>query len=667
MTHHLFRSLLLFLLVTAAAAIPIDEASFLDLETISGAKISPDGRYVVFTRTWTDKVKDQIQSNLWLAHTDGTRLRELTHGSWRDSDPVWSPDGKRIAFLSERDGTTQIHVLWIDSGEVAQLTRGLERPQQLAWSPDSQRLAFTMRVRSEHQPLAIRLPDRPEGAQWAPPATIIDRLAWRLDGVGPLPKAHQHVFVLDAVAGGTPRQVTTGDYDHYSPSWSQDGQALYISGLRKPDAEYLRSDFEIYRIDLNSGEIRALTDRKGPDMLPLPSPDGKWVAYAGFDDRHYTRHLSHIYLMAPDGSAKRRLAGDFPDSPVDLQWDAQSTRIYFLMNEHGTMNLWFAGLDGETRRLTTGKHVLRHFSASNPGCAAAVRSVFQDPGALVLFDLSRPAAFTTLVDVNADILQGKTLVEGEELWVDSASGWKIQAWLMKPVGFQPDRKYPLVLWIHGGPWMAYNVAFNWDFQHFAAKGYAVLFANPRGSTGYGQEFVSGIQYSYPGKDYDDLMAVVDAALAHEWIDQRNLFVCGASGGGTLTTWIVGHTNRFRAAAAMRPVTNWHSFVGTTEGATWYDQFRSYPWEDPIEYALRSPLHYVANVSTPTLIITGEADLRTPISQSEEFYRALKLLKKETLLIRFPGEFHAFRRPSHILANHLYLLAWFEKHRLSEAR
>jgi dipeptidyl aminopeptidase/acylaminoacyl peptidase len=220
----------------------------------------------------------------------------------------------------------------------------------------------------------------------------------------------------------------------------------------------------------------------------------------------------------------------------------------------------------------------------------------------------------------------------------------------------------MVLWIHGGPWSLYNVAFNWSFQNFAANGYAVLFTNPRGSTGYGQEFVNGIQYSYPGKDFDDLMAGVDAAIAKGFIDENNLFVCGGSGGGVLTAWIVGHTSRFAAAVSMRPVINWHSFVGTTDGPSWYDQFTKYPWEDPMQYAARSPLTYVANVTTPTMVMTGEADLRTPIRQSEEFYRALKMLKKETLLVRMPDEFHGWRRPSHRLAQQLYLLAWFEKHK-----
>jgi dipeptidyl aminopeptidase/acylaminoacyl peptidase len=297
-----------------------------------------------------------------------------------------------------------------------------------------------------------------------------------------------------------------------------------------------------------------------------------------------------------------------------------------------------------------------------------VRSTIKQPGQIVTFTTSRPADVRVLVDVNTDVLEGATLADAEELQFKSKDGLRVQGWLMKPVGFDPSKKYPLVLWIHGGPWSMYNIGWSWTFQNFAANGYAVLWTNPRGSTGYGQDFVNGIQHSYPDKDYDDLMAGVDAAIAKGWIDPDNLFVCGGSGGGVLTAWIVGHTNRFRAAVSMRPVVNWHSFVGTTDGISWYNQFKKYPWEDPMEYAVRSPLHYVANVRTPTMVMTGEADLRTPIAQTEEFYRALKVLRKaDTLMVRMPEEYHGWRRPSHQLLQQLYLLAWFEKYRTPASR
>ena len=641
----------------------LDKDTFMDMETVSNPAISPDGSQVVFSRGWVDKVKDQGRTNIWIVDTAGTRLRELTRGSWRDSAPVWSPDGSRIAFLSDRDGTTQIHVLFVTTGELSQLTHIERTPANLSWSPDGKQLAFTMFVPDEDPILPVQLPKRPRGAEWARGATIVDRLTWARDGEGPVEKGYTHVFTLDAVTGGTPRQITDGKFSHTAPEWSADGRTIYVSGIRKPDAEYLDNDSEIYAIDLASLAVTALTDRKGPDANPAASPDGKWIAYTGFDDRRFTSHVSSLYLMDRAGGGKRVWAGALNDSPSNITWAADNSGIYYLVRELGSTSIYFVPVaGGAPRKLSGGSQVLSGLSVASNGQASAVRSTPLEPGHVAAFDITHPSAMKKLVDVNADILDGRTLGQVEELWFASKDGLKVQGWLVKPADFQPGKKYPMVLWIHGGPWSMYDVGFSWAYQNFASLGYAVLYTNPRGSTGYGQDFVNGIQYSYPGKDYDDLMAGVDAALAKGFIDEKNLFVCGGSGGGVLTAWIVGHTDRFAAAVSMRPVINWHSFVGTTDGPSWYRQFQKYPWEDPMEYAVRSPLHYVANVTTPTMVMTGEADLRTPMRQSEEFYRALKMLKKETLLVRMPDEFHGWRRPSHQLLQQLYLLAWFERHR-----
>lgn len=636
--------------------------TFLEMETVGSPEISPDGKHIIFTRGYLDKVNDQNHSNLWIVDVNGERVRELTHGNWRDSSPVWSPDGKRIAFISDRDGTRQIHVMWIDTREVAQLTHLTQGASNLTWSPEGRKIAFTSFLEDQEPILPVKLPNRPEGAKWAKPAVIIDRLTWARDGEGPVDKGYTHVFVIDAVLGGTPRQVSSGNFSHTSPAWSSDGKTLYVSGIRKPDAEYLRGDTEIYAVDLETLDVKPLTDRKGPDGNPRVSPDGKWIAYTGYDRKNYTSHLSNLYLMDTTGANQRLWAGDQPNSPMGITWAPDASGVYFIIGERGTSNLYFTPLNGRPRKVTDGFHTLGGFSLANNGQVATVRSTPSEPGELITFNVKEPGRMTTLVDVNEDVLAGLKLGEVEELWWTSTDSLKVQGWLMKPVGFEPGKKYPMVLWIHGGPWSMYDVGFNWAFHNFAAEGYAVLWTNPRGSTGYGQDFVNGIQYGYPGKDYDDLMTGVDAVLAKGWLDENNLFVCGGSGGGVLTAWIVGHTDRFAAAVSMRPVINWHSFVGTTDGSSWYDQFQKFPWEDPMEYAARSPLHYVTNVKTPTMVMTGEADLRTPIAQSEEYYRALKMLKKETLLVRMPEEFHGWRRPSHRMLQQAYLLAWFEKHK-----
>ena len=639
----------------------LDKETFMDMESVGNPEISPDGKQIVFTRSWVDKVKDQTRSNLWIVDVDGNRVRELIGGARNDSSPVWSPDGKRIAFLSDRDGTNQLHVMWLDTREVAQLTHLEQAPSNIKWSPDGKQIAFTAFVADNDPILSVRLPERPRGAEWAKPAVIVDRLQWRSDGRGPLPRGFTHVFTVDATLGGTPRQITSGKFNHTGFDWSPEGKTMYVSGIRKPDAEYLRGDSEIYAVNLATLEIKALTDRQGPDGNPVVSPDGKLIAYVGHDDKRYTNHVSSLYLMNSDGTGKRLLAGNLPSSPQNLNWWADSKGIQLTSEEKGATDLFWVPLaDGILRRLNH-KEAISGFSIANNGQVAMVASNHKQPGVLVTFPFNRINEMKTLVDVNSDVLAGMKLGDAEEMWYTSADGWKVQGWLIKPANFEPGKKYPMVLWIHGGPWSMYSVGWNWAFQNFAANGYAVLYTNPRGSTGDGQDFVNGIQYSYPGKDYDDLMAGVDEALKKGFIDDRNLFVCGGSGGGVLTAWIVGHTDRFAAAVSMRPVINWHSFVGITDGPSWYNQFKKFPWEDPMEFAVRSPLHYVGNVKTPTMVMTGEEDLRTPIGQSEEYYRALKMLKKETLLVRIPDEYHGFRRPSHNLLNQLYLQAWFEKH------
>ncbi|HZM90407.1 MAG TPA: S9 family peptidase [Blastocatellia bacterium] len=639
----------------------LDKETFMNMEGVSNPEISPDGKLIVFTRSWVDKVKDERASNIWIVDVDGVRIRELTTGNWRDNQPVWSPDGKRIAFLSDRDGTNQLHVMWVDTREVAQLTHLEQAPSGITWSPDGKTIAFTAFEADNDPILAVKLPERPRNAQWARPAVIVNRLAWAADGRGPLPMGFTQVYTIDSVLGGTPRQITSGKFNHSNPEWSADGKTLYISAIRKPDAEYLRGDSEIYAIDLKTLDVKSLTDRRGPDGNPQVSPDGRWIAYIGYDEKSYTNHVASLYLMDNAGGNKKMWVGALPSSPRAVRWAPDGSGVYYDMEEQGSSHLYFVTVDGKTRKVTDGVHVLQGHSMANNGQVAAVRSSFKEPGTLVTFNLKAAANMKKLVDVNEDVLAGVRLGDTEELWATSKDGLKVQGWLIKPVDFDPAKKYPMVLWIHGGPWSMYSVGFNWAFQNFSASGYAVLYTNPRGSTGYGQDFVNGIQYSYPGKDYDDLMASVDAAIAKGWIDDKNLFVCGGSGGGVLTAWIVGKTDRFAAAVSMRPVINWHSFVGTTDGPGWYYQFDKYPWEDPMQYAVRSPLHYVANVKTPTMVMTGEADLRTPMRQSEEFYRALKMLKKETLLVRMPDEYHGWRRPSHQLLQQLYLMAWFDKH------
>jgi len=643
----------------------LDMKTYLEMESVGSPNISPDGRMILFTRGAVDKMNDRNMSNLLMVDVEGNRIRELTQGNFNVSSPTWSPDGKRIAFLSNKSGTNQIHMMWLDTREVVKLTNLEHSPGGLRWSPDGKMVAFTSSLPDTKPVLRIKMPKFPKGAKLAKSATVEDRIGWRRDGRGPTPRGYNHIFVVDSVLGGTPQQLTSGDYSHSDPQWSLDGMKIYFSAIRKPDVEYQRGDSEIYSVDLDNLEIQVLTDRKGPDRGARISPDGRSIAYSGNDENDNYSNLSSIYLMDINGGGKSRLTENLANSPGSVTWAQDSSGLYYLLGEKGSQNLYFVSTSGRIKKITDGVQYLSGLSVAKNGQVAMTRSTFYKPGYLATFNLKNPGNIKKLVDVNDDVLANVNLGEVEELWVKSSDGLDVQGWLMKPAEFDPNKKYPLLLWIHGGPVSMYTVRFSWNWQNFAADGYAVLWTNPRGSTGYGQEFVNGINYFYPGKDFDDLMACVDGSIAKGFIDERNLFVTGSSGGGVLTAWIVGHTDRFRAAVSQRPVINWHSFVGTTDGGSWYRRFRKNPWEDPVEYAERSPLHYVGNVTTPTMLLSGEEDLRTPIGQAEEFYRALKILKKDTLHVKLPGEYHGSRRTSHRIATQLYLRAWFEKHRVKD--
>lgn len=648
------------------------------LECASDPRVSPDGKRIVYVRQFMDVMKDRRRSNLWLLDLATGSHEALTTGNHGDTSPRWSSDGKRLVFVSDRDGSPQLYCQWVDSGRTAKLTTLTSTPASPAWSPDGKHIAFLMHV-PEKTPPFVDLPAKPEGAEWAAPPQIIRKVTYRFDGRGYLKDGYHHLFVLPA-EGGTPRQVTFGPFHHAGgrfqaegPVWTPDGKALLITANRHRDGEYDPLNTEICEVNVADGSIKLLTNRQGPDTSPAVSPDGQRIAYVGFDDRRQGYQVRQLYVMDRDGSQSRLVMGMLDRDVQTPAWSKDGKGVYFLFDDQGNTKVGFATLDGEVKTLARDvggttldrPYASGSFSVAGDGTIAFTQTRPSFP-AEVAVSAAGTAKTTRLTFLNADVLDHRSLGDVEEIrYKSSHDGRMIHGWIVKPPGFDPAKKYPLILEIHGGPFANYGDRFAYDMQLYAAAGYVVFYANPRGSTSYGQEFGNLIHHAYPGHDYHDLMSGVDAVLSRGYVDRENLFVTGGSGGGVLTAWIVGQTNRFRAAVSAKPVINWYSFNLTADAYPFFNRywFPGPPWEHAEHYLKRSPLSLVGNVSTPTMLITGEVDHRTPISESEQFYQALKLRKIDTALVRVPGASHDFGiRPSQMMTKAACVLKWFELHR-----
>jgi dipeptidyl aminopeptidase/acylaminoacyl peptidase len=633
---------------------------YADYEWTSNPQLSPDGKQVLYSRSWINLKDDKRETDLWIVNTDGTMNRFFLNGS----NGLWAPDGTKVAFTrdGEPDGT-QIFIKYLGvEGEPTQITKVGKSPGGMVWSPDSKSLAFTMHVESEAPLKLTGMPKKPEGANWTKAPRVIDRVDYSQDRVGFLERGFRQVFVVSA-EGGTARQVTDGDWNASgSLEWTKDSKQIIFSSYRKDDAEYARGQSNLYSVDVSTKNIKEMTTREGSESSPAVSPDGTLIAFRGSLWTNNFYHDQKMFLMNLDGSGLKEITADLDQTTGNPTWAPDGSGVYFNVREYGSSNVYFASTNGKVKKVTDGNHMLSAYDISSNGRVVGTWSDPYNPSDIVFFDLSAPQKIDRITNVNKDILDYIELGAVEEIWYDSKDGQKIHGWIVKPPDFDPGKKYPLVLRIHGGPHGMYHVGFNYNFQLHAAQDQVVLYTNPRGSTGYGYDFANAIQNAYPGNDYDDLMAGVDEVLAKGYIDENKMYVYGGSGGGVLTSWIVGQTDRFAAASVNYPVTNWFSFVGTTDGAGWYYNFEKFPWEDPTEHIKRSPLMYVGNVKTPTMLMCGENDLRTPISQTEEYYQALKMNKVPTVMIRFNDEFHGTSsKPSNFLRTFGYLNAWFEKH------
>lgn len=641
-----------------------------NLEYASDPQISPDGKQVVYTRRSLNIMKDNTRSALWIIQADGSMHRPLVEAP--SSSAMWSPDGEKLLYVSAKDGGSQIFLRWMDSGITTPLSDLRSSPFNLRWSPDGKWIAFNMFVKGQKK-MPIPMMTKPEGAEWAKPPIYIDDLTYRSDGSGYNEPGNAHVFLLPA-SGGTARQLTEGDKDFGGgASWTKDGKSLILSANLREDSDYEIADSEVYRLEISTGTLTQLTDRRGQDGNPMVSPDGSKIAYMGGDEKYMGYQLNNLYVMDMDGGNKKLISGDFDRDIQNPQWDSENKGFYFQYDDEGVTYIAHMSIKGKVRKMAS---KVGGTSLGRPYASGSYSISPTGDFAFTVNSPTRPADVAVgsdgveethqITQLNEDVLGHKEIPDAESIWWKSSYDERnVQGWVVKPPNFDPNKKYPMLLEIHGGPFTNYGERFSAEVQLFAAAGYVVFYTNPRGSTSYGEEFGNLIHHNYPNQDYDDLMSGVDALLAEGYVDKEQLFVTGGSGGGVLTAWIVGHTDRFRAAVVAKPVINWTSFVLVADNPGFFSKywFPGLPWDEQENYWQRSPLAHVGNVKTPTMILSGEADMRTPISEAEQFYTALKLEKVETAMVRIPNAYHGIAaRPSNLITKVNAILYWFEKYR-----
>jgi dipeptidyl aminopeptidase/acylaminoacyl peptidase len=638
-----------------------------ELANAAEPRLSPDGTRVAYTVTTIDKEANDYRTAIWVAPVDGSgEPRRFTAGEKRDTLPRWSPDGKWLAFASNRGGDPKapanLYVIPAEGGEARKLTDLKESVESIAWSPDSSRIAFTARVRDDAY-------DEEEERKRAP--RRFTRVFHKLDSVGWTGDRRKHVFVV-SLDDGDVRQLTSGDFEHDSPSWSPDGRQIAFDGMRDErwDTRLLN---RIYLVDADGGEPQALTGDEASYEGPSFSPDGRRIAYRlTVEDGTYPHH-SQLGVMNADGSGKRRLTesldrqtAPYPDyrEPV---WDGE--RLVFTIEDGGNVHLYAVAADGSAapELLVGGERWIAGYDAGNGTLAytasthTTMREVYAGNGGKRISDVGRP--FT----------EGHELVEPERYTAVSEDGYEVDAWVVRPAGFEAGKRYPALLCIHGGPFTQYGTGFFDEFQTYAGDGYVVLFSNPRGGSGYSEDHGRAIRGPLNGagpgwgvKDYEDLMSVVDTALErYDFIDQERLGVLGGSYGGFMTSWIVGHTNRFKAAVSERAVNNLVSMFGSSDLFWIFErQFGGPLWEDVQAHLDKSPSTYAQNIETPILVLHSEQDLRCNIEQGEHLFTLLRLLGKDVELVRFPGESHELSRsgsPLHRVQRFEIVLDWFGRY------
>ena len=672
---------------SAPAKRPVAEDDLLSLVWLADPQIEPDGARTAFTRVHVDRDADEYRTAIWIADLHGDvrsgGARALTNGG-KDRQPRWSPDGKTLAFVRTPEGKTdgELWLLPMSGGEprkLAGLPGGVANP---AWSPDGTRLAFT----SGHNPA---LDDPKKEKPKHEPGRVVTKPVFRENNVGFIDFDHRdHLWVVDVGAPGEaePRALTAGKFAEGAPRWSADGKQLLFASDRRAEPWFGGDESVLYAVAADrtvptTGDaLDVAADPKGGILAWTLGANGEIAMIATLTPpKPNSYDKATVLLAARAGAAPRDLAAKSPMSFGEtVSSDQHPPRgggacplvvargaVLALTCHEGSSYLARVEVaTGEVKLLTpANRDVISGTATADGRHWSLVIGGVDTPGDLFHFD-STNGALTRVFAPNAEFLEGLALGEVEELWVDAFDGKKLQGWIVKPPGFDPKKKYPLVLEIHGGPHTAYGTAFFHEFQYLASAGYVVLYTNPRGSTSYGHEFANVIQYKYPGDDYLDLMSCVDALLARGYVDEKKLGVTGGSGGGLLTNWIIAKTHRFAAAITQRCVADWAAMWASSDFALFSTHwFKKPPFEDPAEYAERSPATFASRIETPLMVIHSEEDWRTPIHEGEVMFRALKQQRKPVVMVRFPGENHELSRsgmPSRRVQNQHHIRAWFDR-------
>ena len=670
-----------------AARPPLSAEDLFSIAFVGDPRLSPDGKHVAYSVKRARLEDNKYVSHLYLIGSGGGDPRQLTYGEHNDMLPRWSPDGRTLAFVSNRqDKKDQVHLLSMDGGESQRLTDVDGAISGLEWSPDGKRLVIVMRKLSEEQ-VARRDAEKKGELPKRQAFQVHTNIHYKEDGLGFLFDTHAHLYAVDAATGET-RQLTDGDTEDLQPTFSPDGKTIAFASNRLDEPQRNLDNIDICLVSVDGGPVKRLTPKYGPNVAPSFSPDGKLVAFAGTvcanKGEAFWRDLD-LWVVPVAGGEPRNLTPDLDRTVGNLSiadahevanayeppiWSADGRQITFLISDSGSVIACRVPVEGgKIERFTpAGREIIGMTTDDRRGRFAFIMSDHTHPGEVAVLDPAEGGAPKWITQHNRELLESRWIGTPEEVWFPTDLGVKIQGWIMKPPAFERGKRYPAILEIHGGPHMQYGNTFFHELQYLAGKGYVVMWTNPRGSQGYGEAHTSSIVKNWGGPDYVDVMAAADYLIEQGYIDPARFGVTGGSYGGYMTNWIVGHSDRFKAAVTQRSVVNLYSFFGSCDfGYDFEYEFFGFPWENEeiaLQYLRMSPLHYVKNVKTPLLILHSTEDHRCPISQAEELYTALKVLRREVEFVRFEGESHGLSRggrPQNRLERLKRIGGWFDRY------